>query len=274
VSDRRPLRTGSAVAALAGIAVLLTACGGNLLPPERPADALDEQSWGFESAFLGSGDGSVHVYSPEAVTVADGLLRITATRLDEPMQVDDDSDGTVDRILTWQSGFVTTRERVEFTHGRFEVRARVPAGAGLWPAVWLRPLGRAYGSWPRSGEIDIVEILGDDIGRAHTTAHWWDGEHVLDAVASEITNIGDGFHLFALEWSPDELVWSIDGVVVHRLTDWHTDLGPSGAPFDQAFHLNVNLAVGGGWPGPPDDDTPDGATFEVDWVRVTELPGG
>jgi beta-glucanase (GH16 family) len=251
VSDRRPLRTGSAVAALAGIAVLLTACGGNLLPPERPADAVE---------------------TPDQV--ADGG---SATETDPPQGLEiwsDDFDGTVDRILTWQSGFVTTRERVEFTHGRFEVRARVPAGAGLWPAVWLRPLGRAYGSWPRSGEIDIVEILGDDIGRAHTTAHWWDGEHVLDAVASEITNIGDGFHLFALEWSPDELVWSIDGVVVHRLTDWHTDLGPSGAPFDQAFHLNVNLAVGGGWPGPPDDDTPDGATFEVDWVRVTELPGG
>ncbi len=234
---------------------------------EFDGDALGPD-WGLETPLLGSGDASVHIYQPEAISVGEGVLRIEATRLPEALQIDDDSDGVVDRTITWQSGFITTRGHVEFLHGRFEARARAPEGQGLWPAIWLRPLDRVYGWWPRSGEIDVMEMLGHDPGTAHTTAHWWNDGHRFDPLGHPLTPTDDGFHVFALEWTPDELVWTIDGEEVRRLDEWTTDLGDGAAPFDQAFYLNINLAVGGSWPGDPDDTTPDGAAFEVDWIRV------
>ena len=248
--------------------------GGALLWAEEfDGLELDADKWGFESPLLGAGDASVHIYQPEAVSTADGLLRIAATRLADPLLVDDDNDGVTDRELRWRSGFITSRDRFDVGYGRVEARLRAPAGQGLWAAIWLRPSDRAYGWWPRSGEIDLVEVLGHDVDTLHTTAHWWNDGHRLDAVPADASSTRDaeGFHVVALEWSPNALVWSVDGVVVHELTGWPTELGDPPAPFDQAFYLNVNLAVGGGWPGDPDATTPDGARFEVDWIRVYAL---
>ncbi len=243
--------------------------GDNLMwADEFDGTALNSSWWSFEHPFMGLEHGSVHLYTPDAVAVADGLLHITATRLATPVDVDLDADGTADRALTWSSGFITTRELVASGPGLVEVRLKAPAGQGLWPAVWLRPASGDYGGWPRSGELDVVEILGGSPHEAVTTAHWWNGGHMFDARTTVLQDTDDGFHIYALRWGPDELVWSIDGTVVHRLSDWRSDLGPPGSPFDRSFYLNINLAVGGRWPGAPDEGTPEPSVLEVDWIRV------
>jgi beta-glucanase (GH16 family) len=232
---------------------------------------LDESVWSHESPLFGGGDESVHLYQDDAVSTANGLLLITARRLPTPLEIDEDGDGLADRTITWQSGFITSRDRLSFTGGRYEIRARIPQGQGLWPAFWLRPQDRRYGPWPSSGELDVFEARGHEPDTVHWTAHWDDGGHAKSTHSQSVAPTNDGFHTFTLDWTSGILRWSVDGVVVHKLLDWETAVGPYPAPFDQAFFLNVNLAVGGSWPGPPDASTPDDPTLEVDWIRVFNI---
>ena len=154
--------------------------------------------------------------------------------------------------------------------GRFEVRARFPAEFGLWPAIWMLPTDQAFGPWPNSGEIDIVEAIGRSPDHVVGTAHWLgpDGAQMANG-----WHVGGGeyiadWHTYTFDWSPDRLTWSVDGIVYHEVTDWNSVVGGARAPFDQRFHLVLSLAVGGGWPQAPNAMTTFPATMEVDWVRV------
>ena len=239
---------------------------------EFDGEELNRTNWGYEEAFFGAGDDSDHVYDSAAVSVADGVLEITASRLVAPLVVDDDGDGTPDRELTWQSGFITSRERLDFMLGRFEIRMRPPTGMGLWPAFWLRPSEASYGAWPKSGELDVVEILGHEAEVALVSMHWWDETRRQSPMTHDAETTEDGFHVYAMEWAATGIVWFVDGVQVHRVDTWKTSVADYPAPFDREFYLNINLAVGGRWPGHPDGTTPDGVSLDVDWVRVFQLP--
>ncbi|RMD69662.1 MAG: glycosyl hydrolase family protein, partial [Bacteroidetes bacterium] len=175
----------------------------------------------------------------------------------------------------YTSARIRTRDLFDFRYGKVEVRLKVPAGQGLWPACWMMPTEQWYGIWPTSGEMDIMENLGQQTDVAYGTAHWQatDGTHQY-SVASVTTGTPDlaaDFHVFTFEWAPGTLTWLLDGVQFHQVTT--ADVAPAQWPFHRLFHLILNLAVGGDWPGPPDASTPFPATFEVDYVRVyQELP--
>lgn len=168
----------------------------------------------------------------------------------------------------WSSGRVITQNKVDFTYGKVEVRAKLPRARGSWPAIWLMPTTSAYGAWPRSGEIDIMEHVGNNFGTVLSTVHtqnnnWTNGGHLSNN--KQIPDADTVFHVYALEWTPDSLRFMYDSVhcytYVNPKTDWKD------WPFDQKFHIILNVAIGGGMGGSiTEADWPDSMT--VDYVRV------
>jgi beta-glucanase (GH16 family) len=220
-------------------------------------DQLDPARWRVEFSTYGD-SASQHCYRPENVTVVDGALHIEA----RPGPVG--CPGGEER--PYSSGMLRTRDLLDFTHGRFEIDAKMPVGAGLWPALWLSPTERRFGPWPRSGEIDIAEVLGHDPDRVICSVHYWsEAEDGHDkSVGSIVSPPGvDSLRTYGLEWSEQELVWSVDGRECHRAD--LADLGQRQV-FDQRFHLKINLALGGEWPGPLDPGAVP-ATMVVEEIR-------
>lgn len=179
----------------------------------------------------------------------------------------------------YTSGKVQTLDKHNFLYGRIDVRAKVPAGQGLWPAIWMMPTRDHYGSWPRGGEIDIMEFLGHDVQTVYANVHFGDphGENQgVYTLEGEETFV-DSFHVFSVEWDPGEFRFYVDGNLYHTVNDWYSRVGstenPYPAPFDKEFYIQLNLAVGGNWPGNPDETTDfDKAEFEIDYVRVYQRP--
>ena len=161
------------------------------------------------------------------------------------------------------------------------VSAKVPEGQGLWPAIWMMPKDESfYGQWPKCGEIDIMESLGNDTTTSYSTIHY--GEPHAEQ-QGKIVKEGDErfsakFHEYSVEWEPGEMRFYTDGELVLTVNDWFTavqgeDDKPYPAPFNQPFFVQMNLAVGGDWPGNPDATTDfSKAEFEIDYVRVYQKP--
>ena len=179
----------------------------------------------------------------------------------------------------YASGKVQTLDKHNFLYGRIDVRAKVPAGQGLWPAIWMMPTRDHYGSWPRGGEIDIMEFLGHDVKTVYANLHYGD-PHAEQQGVYTLENgetFTDSFHVFSVEWDPGEFRFYVDGNHFHTINDWYSRSGaserPYPAPFNKEFYIQLNLAVGGNWPGNPDETTDfDKAEFEIDYVRVYQRP--
>lgn len=176
---------------------------------------------------------------------------------------------------TYTSARLKTAKTFTFTYGRMEARLRVPAGAGCWPAFWaIGANARAVG-WPACGEIDVMEWIGKTPGKIYGSLHapGYSGAHPLTAFCAlpNDASYSDAYHVFAADWYPDQIVFSMDGAVyeVRKKGDI-----PAGSvwPYDHPFFIYLNFAVGGGWPGPPDDKTVFPQDFRVDYVRVYSLP--
>lgn len=178
---------------------------------------------------------------------------------------------------SYTSGRINTQGKHSFTYGRFEARLKVPKGQGYLPAFWMMPDNESfYGQWPRCGEIDIMEVLGHETDTLYGTLHFGEphssrqGTYTLDR-----GNFADSFHDFAVEWEPGEIRFYCDGVNYETINDWYTRTPgfeeiTFPAPFDQPFYIIFNVAVGGDWPGYPDESTSFGpeAQMLVDWVKV------
>ncbi len=168
----------------------------------------------------------------------------------------------------WSSARLITRNKVDFRYGKVEVRARLPRARGSWPAIWLMPTTDTYGAWPKSGEIDIMEHVGNNFGTVLSTVHtqnnnWTNGGHL--SASKLIPNADTVFHVYALEWSEDSLRFTYDGVKVYTYVNPKTDW--KDWPFDQKFHIILNVAIGGGMGGAiTPADWPD--SMLVDYVRV------
>src|SRR4051794_9108446 len=173
----------------------------------------------------------------------------------------------------YTSARLNTSGKFTQAYGHFETRLKMSRGQGMWPAFWL--LGNNIGSvgWPQSGEIDIMENVGFEPSTVHGTIHGpgYSGSGGIGAGYSGPV-FADGFHTFALDWSPNRLVWSVDGNVYQTRTP--ADLGGRQWVFDHGFFVILNLAVGGYWPGDPNASTPKPNTLTVDYVRVTTDGGG
>ncbi|MBX3056033.1 MAG: family 16 glycosylhydrolase [Anaerolineae bacterium] len=170
----------------------------------------------------------------------------------------------------YTSARLITSERFEMQYGRVEARLQVPYGQGLWPAFWM--LGNDIGTvgWPQSGELDIMENIGREPATVHGTIHG-PGYSGCCGVGGSYTlpsgQLSDDFHIFAVEWEPEAIRWYIDGI--NYFTATINDI-PAGTEwvFDHSFFLLMNVAVGGAWPGYPDDTTVFPQTMTVDYVRV------
>ena len=231
---------------------------------------LDESKWNYEPHEPGWTNEELQEYttSTDNVFLRDGKLVIKAIKSDK-----NGKD-------YYTSGKVTGQNKTDFTYGKVVVSAKVPEGQGLWPAIWMMPKDESYyGQWPKCGEIDIMEVLGNDVSTAYGTLHY--GEpHGEQQGTWGLTGqtYADSFHEYSVEWEPGEMRWYIDGNLYHTVNDWFTavqgeDEKPYPAPFDQPFFVQMNLAVGGTWPGNPDATTDfDKAEFEIDYVRVYQKP--
>ncbi len=225
---------------------------------------LNTSLWTIEHSTFGEGNNELHCYTPGNVSVANDVLAITAT--------DNQTTCPGNKVRDYGSGMVHTRDTVAFRYAWFEVRAKVPAGQGLWPAIWLSPNDDAYGLWPRSGEIDLMELRGQNPAVARVNFHYAGSDGSREQSPLDVRANGEGFHetfhTFALRWTDERITWFIDDVEVHSVDDWTSEVGPFPAPFDQRFFLRLNLAVGGNFPGSPDNSTSWPAVMEVDYVRV------
>jgi beta-glucanase (GH16 family) len=179
-------------------------------------------------------------------------------------------------------------------YGRVEFRARVPWGKGLWPALWMLPQDDRYGGWAASGEIDLMEIVGEKPHEVLNSIHFG-SQHPGRSLITTVHPLPDGstvsdWHTYAVEWEPGELRFYVDDVQTCAYDHWWScsrtvdgagvvarrasDLNPWPAPFDQPFYLVMNVAVGGNFPGKPNAETRFPAELVVDYVRVYQRPGG
>jgi len=274
------MRRGRLAILAGGLAALPATAGAQTLiwSDEFDGARLDPAKWTPSQDCWGGGNDERQCYvdDAQALRVADGMLRITARRRAVTGRAKPLGDPSAERVSRrYASGRVQTRGLASFRYGRIAVRARLPAGQGLWPAIWMLPEHDNYGPYPRSGEIDIAEAVNLGVrcpgcrdrvqGAVHhgpslAANRMWNGSARLAPV--------DGFHVFALDWTPERMTWSLDGKPYFSQ--------PARKPFDQRFHLILNLAVGGRWPeitgrkGVDDKALP--ATLEVDWVRVYDRP--
>ena len=224
---------------------------------EFDGDALDAAKWTRLElpAYTFNNELQRYTAATGNAQVRDGQLVITAQ---------EEASGEV------TSARLVTDGAADFTYGRMEAFAQVPAGVGTWPAFWMLPTDRAYGGWPNSGEIDVLEHVGCTPGVVYQTVHTGAYNHLLGTQQGGETgrDASGGMHLYAVDWTADHMHFTVDGEAVFSFTnDGAGD--PDTWPFDQRFHLILNLAFGGdwgGWCGIDRSALPQ--HLRVDWVRV------
>lgn len=185
----------------------------------------------------------------------------------------------------WTSGRIETRENFQFQYGKVEIRAKLPAAKGMWPAFWMLGSNRFEIGWPYTGEIDIMEFKGHQKSRTQGTVHFsavrkLDGSHAMGdhrKLGEEFFmpegNLTEDFHIYEFEWSESKMSWFLDGVKFYELTREEIEARSSFYPFDQPFYLILNLAIGGDYlrDMQPDSTTPDRNEVIVDYVRVYQV---
>lgn len=218
--------------------------------------APDPQKWGYDIGGNGWGNQELQTYTSSGINsfVQDGKLTIKAVK----------SNGL------WTSARLVTKEKGDWLYGRIEVKAKLPEGKGTWPAIWMLPTDWAYGDWPKSGEIDIMEHVGYDSGIIHGTIHTEAYNHSIGTQLGKsvkVENVSTEFHVYTIDWNEDEIIWYVDGVEYYRIEN--PEKTYKEWPFDKRFHLILNIAIGGTWGGAQGiDPNLTKATMEIDYVKV------
>jgi beta-glucanase (GH16 family) len=259
---------------------------------------IDKSKWDFDTGngfydyaanmwIHGWGNDELEYYTrdPDNAFVRDGMLHIRALKESHM-----GSGYTSARLKTRKKDGSPLFGK---KYGRFEFRAKLPTGQGVWPALWMLPQEEKYGGWPLSGEIDVMEARGQEptkvLGTLHFGARWPANTHEsIDFILPRKQTIAE-FHLYALEWEPGAIRWYVDDHLYATQTFWwsartgeakdrkpsaESDLNPWPAPFDQPFYLIMNVAVGGKFLGNPDKSTAFPAEMIVDHVRVYDKVTG
>lgn len=230
----------------------------------------DGSKWNIEVNGDGGGNNERQYYTDSTDNLAhdgEGNMVITARK--------DDSGAHQCHYGTceYTSGRMNTAGKFTQEYGRYEARIKIPTGKGVWPAFWM--LGDNFGDvgWPASGEIDIMENVGHEPATVHGSLHgpgYSGGEGITGSYNHpEGWAFTDDFHTFAVEWSPEQITWSVDGVAYQTFTP--ADTGGNEWVYDHPFFLILNVAVGGSWPGDPDGSTSFPQEMKVDYVRVYDL---
>ena len=284
--DRTPrsrtlLAIGAALATVIGMLVPMAGTA-NAAPAPGPlvwsdefngaaGSAVDQSKWRFDIGGSGWGNNEQEYYTNSTRNAAmdgAGNLAITARR-ENPSNYQCHY-GT----CQYTSARLLTAATFTRAYGRFEARMKLPRGQGIWPAFWM--LGNDIGSvgWPNSGELDIMENIGREPSTVHGTIHGpgYSGSAGIGAPYSIAGAFADAFHTFAVDWSPNLIIWYVDGVEYQRRTP--ASLNGNRWVFDHPFFMIMNVAVGGYWPGYPDGTSTFPQTMSVDYVRVYASPTG
>lgn len=226
---------------------------------EFEGEAIDLSNWTYD---LGNGSGGwgnneLQTYTNSANNsfVADGKLFIVAEKVGEN---------------AYTSARLKSLDLQEFQYGRIDVRAILPKGQGIWPAIWMLGANYPDEGWPACGEIDIMELLGHLAGTVHGTAHWgidWPNwTHQGSSTSIYPDNFDEEFHVFSIDWSEDNIDFIMDDEVFFNINPSMMNGQPY--PFNNPFFFILNVAVGGNWPGYPDETTTFPVFMAVDYVRV------
>ncbi len=252
---------------------------------------IDRGKWDFDigNGNDGWGNAELEYYTdePKNAFVQDGALHLRAIK--------EKREGHA-----YTSARIKTRKRdgkalFDKKYGKFEFRAKLPTGKGVWPALWMLPQDEKYGGWAASGEIDVMEARGQEPGKVLGTIHYGSGwpantHDGKDFVFPRGGTIAD-FHVYSVEWEPGEMRWYVDEKLYQTQSFWwsssgrdgrrngvnpsrEADLNPWPAPFDQPFYIVMNVAVGGRFLGNPDAKTEFPVAMVVDYVRVYDKTGG
>ncbi|MDF2700135.1 MAG: glycoside hydrolase family 16 [Haloplasmataceae bacterium] len=233
----------------------------------------DNTKWSYDIGGHGWGNDELQLYTnrEENIFVKDGHLTISANKENIP--------GTSNE---YTSARIVSKGKGDFLYGRIEIKAKVPDARGTWSALWMLPTDNEYGSWPNSGEIDIMEYVGYNTGIIHGTIHTAKYNHKLGTSIGGSTRVLDAteaFHVYSIEWYPREMLFFVDENL-YKIVNFNEELDGGSDyykawPFDQRFHLIMNIAVGGNWGGVQGVDP--NLTHEemvIDYVRVYQRDFG
>lgn len=229
--------------------------------------SLDINKWSHEVGGHGFGNNELQYYTDDSSNsfVDNGILHIRAKY--EPAGI-----GSPNNLRNFSSARLRTVGKGDWQYGRIDVKAKIALGQGIWPAIWMLPSDWIYGGWPKSGEIDIMEHVGHDEGRIHGSVHTESYNHIIGTQRTNsklIENVKTLFHIYSIEWSEQKIDFFIDDTLHFTFkNDFKNDFRTW--PFNERFHLLLNVAVGGNWPGPPNNTTVFPQDMEVDYVRVYE----
>jgi beta-glucanase (GH16 family) len=265
------------------VAILFLSCGGGatLQPPPATGFTLvwsdefngadgsapDSSKWTYDTGGKGWGNNELECYTnlTQNAQMKGGNLAITA--MQQPGYAC--SGGTTNN---YTSARLKTQGLFSQAYGRFEARIKIPAGQGMWPAFWMLGNNITSVGWPSSGEIDIMENIGKEPGTVHgslhgpsTTATTSDASASFGLPAGQ--NFSDAFHLYAVEWEPGVVRFYVDSNLYETVNQSQWPAGGTWV-FDHPFFLLLNVAVGGNWPGSPDNTTVFPQQMLVDYVRV------
>jgi beta-glucanase (GH16 family) len=222
---------------------------GNSLSSDWTYD-IGNGNWGW-------GNNELEYYRTDNATVENGLLTITAKQ---------ESFGG----QNYTSSRIKTQGLKSFKYGRIDIRAKLPFGKGIWPALWMLGDNISTVGWPSCGEIDIMELVGGSgtDKTVHGTAHWADasGNRAYIGGSNSLSSgiFNDQFHVFSIVWDTNSIKWYRDNIEYYTINTTPADL----AEFDERFFFIFNVAVGGNWPGNPDATTVFPQKMIVDYVRV------
>ena len=219
-------------------------------------DSLNLNSWSYALGdgcpnLCGWGNNERQLYTKKNVSTVNNQLVISATKQGD----------------TYHSGRITSKDKFEFTYGTIEVKAQLPKGKGLWPAIWMLGHDIDTNIWPACGEIDIMEYVGKAPGEIHTTLHT--PESHGQSFNTKITNIHaieDGFHVYKTKWDANQIQFYIDDLLVYTFSPEIKN--DKTWPFDKPFYIILNLAIGGHFGGSEVDDSIFPEDFVIDYVKV------
>ncbi|MBN1410146.1 MAG: family 16 glycosylhydrolase [Spirochaetales bacterium] len=219
--------------------------------------APEPKKWDYDAPDSGKWNQELQLYTSSRHNsfVKNGILTIRAIK---------------DNAGKWTSARLFTKGRADWTYGYVEVRAKMPEGKGTWPAIWMMPSVDTYGSWPNSGEIDIMEFVGFEPDKVHTSAHtenyyWRTGTQKTRA--ANLANMSSEFHNYAIEWTPKGIFWYVDDAPFYYFLN--EGKGSTVWPFDKPFYIILNLAIGGSWGGMKGvDESMKQADMNIDYVYV------
>ena len=224
---------------------------------EFDASSIDNSNWTFETGTgnWGWGNNELQYYQENNTSIIDGNLVIEARK-----ESVDNSNYTSSRIIT--------RDKKSFKYGRVDIRAVMPEGQGIWPALWMLGSNHFQVGWPTCGEIDIMEMIGGGDGRDNVlrgTAHWNQGGHVSYGQGyTHESNLSDEYHVYSIIWDDQNISWYFDDINFNTMDITSEAL----SAFHNNFYFIMNVAVGGVWPGSPDNTTLFPQWMIVDYIRV------